>query len=299
VNQPTFCWYVTWKSDGITLGNSSMNQTRFQHVFVGTNDTTYALETEINHIAMWTTSGLALINVSSDINASRAMFVSNYGDIYVDNGVANGRIDKWTANGTSYVTVMHINGGCSGLFIDIDNNFYCSMDPPHVVRRSQLSENMTNVTIVAGTNVSGSSSFMLDGPRGIFVDNDLSLYVADCNNNRIQYFKLGMLNGKSIVGQGAAGTIYLNCPTSVILDADGYIFIADQGNHRIVGSSYYGFRCIIGCTGQFGSAPNQLNYPSSISFDTSGHLFVADHFNGRIQKFMLASNSCSEFLDVN
>ncbi|CAF1590805.1 unnamed protein product, partial [Adineta steineri] len=99
--------------------------------------------------------------------------------------------------------------------------------------------------------------------------------------------------GITIVGSGAPSTISLNCPNGITLDANGYLFIVDQNNQRVVGSGPYGFRCIFGCISVTGSASNQFYYPRSLSFDSYGNLFIVDQYNSRIQKFIMASNSCS------
>jgi hypothetical protein len=60
---------------------------------------------------------------------------------------------------------------------------------------------------------------------------DLDLYVADCGNDRFQLFREGQINGMTLVGNGSNGTtIALDCPTGVMLDVDGYLFIFDQGS---------------------------------------------------------------------
>jgi DNA-binding beta-propeller fold protein YncE len=133
---------------------------------------------------------------------------------------------------------------------------------------------------------------MLNQPRGIFVDSNLTLYVADCANNRIQRFPSGQTNGITVA---ITGSITLNCPSGVVLDADGYLFIADTYYNRIVGSGPYGFRCIVGCTMAGGSALNEINQPAALSFDSYGNLFVADTYNNRIQKFLLATNSSGKY----
>ena len=74
----------------------------------------------------------------------------------------------------------------------------------------------------------------------------------------------------------------------------GYLFIVDQNNHRIVGAGPTGYQCIVGCSGQNGSASFQLLFPSYSAFDVDGNLFVTDASNGRIQEFMLGSNTCSK-----
>jgi hypothetical protein len=121
------------------------------------------------------------------------------------------------------------------------------------------------------------------------------LYVADCGNNRIQLFRPGELNGTTVAVQGATENITLHCPSDVTLDIDGYLFIADQNNNRIVGSGPGGFRCIIGCSGSVGTAPNELYNPSYFAFDSYGNIFVTDMYNNRIQKFLLDQNSCGKY----
>lgn len=80
-----------------------------------------------------------------------------------------------------------------------------------------------------------------------------------------------------------------------MIDADGYLFIADSMNNRIVGSGPNGYQCIVGCSGMSGNASNQLDGPRNLAFDSNGNLFVVDTFNNRIQKFMLATNSCGKY----
>ena len=73
----------------------------------------------------------------------------------------------------------------------------------------------------------------------------------------------------------------------VTLDGDGYLFIVDQRNHRVIGSGPGGYQCVVGCSGSYGSTSDQLNYPSTMSFDSVGNIFVSDCDNHRIQKFSL------------
>ena len=152
------------------------------------------------------------------------------------------------------------------------------------------------VPIVAGTGCQGFLSDMLHNPRGIFVDTNFDLYVADRENHRIQRFPLGQYNGITMAGRGAAGTIDLNLPTGVALDADGYLFIVDSENDRIVGSGPDGFRCVVRCYGVWGSGPDQLDSPISMAFDSYGSIYATDRWNYRVQYFQLSSNSCSESL---
>jgi hypothetical protein len=200
-------------------------------------------------------------------------------------------VQKWISTNESFATVMNVNSACGGLFVDINDNLYCSMEHHHrVVKRSLNNTAMTSV-IVAGTGIHGSASNELSGPRGIFVDVNLDLYVTDCNNDRIQLFQSEESNGITVAGSASPyPTITLDCPSGISLDASKYLFIVDLGYHRIVGSGPNGFRCLVGCYG-LGSQSNQLWYPFSLSFDRFGNMFVTDQANNRIQQFLLMENS--------
>ncbi len=190
--------------------------------------------------------------------------------------------------------MTNFSGNCSGLFVDIQNSLYCSIRGEYRVVKVSLDGINNTVITVAGTGSGGSGSNELSGNWGIFVDIDLSLYVADQGNDRIQRFQRGQLNGTTMAGNGIPNDLTLNRPTDVTLDADGFLYIADNENHRIIRAGSNKFHCIVGCTGKNGSASNQLYKPYTVRFDSYGNLYVADEYNHRIQKFSLATNSCGK-----
>lgn len=235
------------------------------------------------------------ISIPNNLVNPFSLFISNTGDIYIGNSYPIPRVDKWRFGATTSSSVMFVSEPCLGLFVDINDTLYCSIMNLHKVVSKSLSSNTNLSTVVAGTGCPGDTPYMLYYPNGIFVHINLDLYVADCGNNRIQRFRSGELNGITVAGNGVSGTFILKCPTSVILDADGNLFIVDRSNHRIIGSSPKGFRCVVGCSGSWSSPSyNQLSYPQSMAFDRHGNLFVTDTQNSRIQKFMLLNNSLSK-----
>jgi DNA-binding beta-propeller fold protein YncE len=162
-----------------------------------------------------------------------------------------------------------------------------------VVKRS-LNNTVMISAIVAGTGIPGSAPNELRGPYGIFVDVNLDLYVADCDNDRIQLFQTEQLNGTTVAGKESPyPRITLDCPSGISLDASKYLFIVDRKNDRIVVSGPNGFRCLVGCYGG-GYQSNQLNYPFGFSFDRFGNMFVTDQSNNRIQKFIYLEKSCGK-----
>jgi sugar lactone lactonase YvrE len=98
-----------------------------------------------------------------------------------------------------------------------------------------------------------------------------------------------------VAGNGIPKNLTLNHPTDVIFDADGYLYIADAHNNRVIRLRDGGFQCVTGCSGKRGSAPNELRTAYSIRFDSHGNLYVADEHNYRIQKFTLATTSCGKY----
>jgi hypothetical protein len=248
-----------------------------------------------NRVVMWLEGSINFTKIiSGGLNTPYSLFVTIASDIYVDNGQSNGRVDKWTSNATNSTAAMYVSVACYGLFIDVFDNLYCSMYYLNQVVMKSFQSSVSTSTTVAGTGCAGSASDMLARPVEIFVDINLNLYVADSNNNRIQFFTAGQLNGITKAGNATSGNISLSQPTGITLDADGYLFIVDSDNSRIVGSGPNGFRCLVGCSGG-GSASNQLSLPFTLSFDSYGNMFVTDYGNSRIQKFLLATNSCSKF----
>ena len=203
-------------------------------------------------------------------------------------------MERWTLNSSAGVVVMSVSQPCDDLFVDTNNMLYCSMSLANSIVKSWLDDDMTTLTTVAGNGSWGSASYMLAYPYGIFVDINFDLYVADSGNHRIQLFPLGQLNGITVAGIGSSNfTILLNSPSSVILDADGYLFIVDYGDSRIVGSGPNGFRCVAGCNGS-SSTTGYLPGPWLFKFDSYGNIFVTVVNINSVLKLTLLNNSCGE-----
>lgn len=289
--QPKFCPNASWDPNGITFANAN---TYPFGLFIDLNNDVYAAEQGTNRVEIWSKNGtIPIRTLSGSLNSPGAIFVSDEGDIYVDNG-NDGQVVKWTANETSSVVVMNVSAQCLGLFIDINNTLYCCINTYHIVVKMSLNVGEYTSEIVVGTGVAGSNPDELCYPNGIFVDTNFTLYVADWYNDRIQQFYLGETNGITVAGATAPGTIVLFGPTGVMLDGDGYLFIVDAWNQRIVASGPNGFQCIIGCSTLSGSTSTEFNYPRTLGFDSYGNIYVSDRTNNRIQKFILMTNSCGK-----
>jgi hypothetical protein len=226
------------------------------------------------------------------IDGPLAIARNPYGDLYL---AFNNTINRVTTLFTPGTVVMRVNVSCVDLFIDCLDNIYCSQTWAHQVQRKLFDDPPNQTTIIAGDGINGSTSTRLSSPRGLAMDLNFTLFVADMGNHRIQRFLRNQSAGTTVAGIGAPGTVILLSPTGVILDADGHLFIADNGNRRIVGQGSYGFRCIVGCAQSSGSAAHELSDIRGLSFEQhDGHLWVLDGGNRRIQRFLSTKSSCSK-----
>lgn len=295
-NQSQIRSNARWNPTGITFANSTGIGSQLHNTLIDRNNAIYVFSPSSNPTRISfsenTSSGR---NIFTNFSSISGLFVASNGDIYVGSDT-NGQVAKWTSNDSNSISVTNFSSKCFSLFVDINNALYCSMENRHQIMKTLLNNSTPGTfIIVAGSGSSGSLSNMLYSPRGIFVSTNLDLYVADYNNNRVQLFRFGQLNATTVVGSGARGTATLSCPTAIIMDEDGYMFIADSCNNRIIGSGPGGFWCVVGCSSTPGSAADQLYHPEGLAFDSCGNLFVFDRSNYRIQKFLSTTTTCSKY----
>lgn len=295
-NQPKLCSNATWSENGITFVDNNTLCGPARGFFIDNNDTIFVAAHRKSQILIWSNGSITPVrSISVNLFEYTPLFVTVNRDIYFGKGDEPGRIEKWTMTSNETTFVMKFSDHCYGLFVDLNNTLYCSFRYKYRVVKISLDErNATEITI-AGTGSAGAASNELSEPWGIFVNTNFDLYVADGNNHRIQLFQSGQMNGTTLAGNEIPQCLTLNFPTDVVLDPDGYLYIGDAHNGRVIRSGYDRWQCVIGCSGNTDSLLNELNAAYSLHFDTRGNLYVADEYNSRIQKFTLATNSCGEY----
>ncbi|CAF1283513.1 unnamed protein product [Rotaria sordida] len=90
---------------------------------------------------------------------------------------------------------------------------------------------------VAGGLGEGSATNQLYWPHGLFVDDDQTMIIADCYNDRIIQWKMGGKNGQVVAGGNGGGNRLdqLCSPTDVLIDKEtDSLIISDWSNRRVV-----------------------------------------------------------------
>jgi DNA-binding beta-propeller fold protein YncE len=192
----------------------------------------------------------------------------------------------------------------SGVAVDSDGNVYVS-DMTSIRKITPAGE----VSTIAGSGIGyadgpgTSAQFFL--PRGVAVDSEGNVYVADMYNQRIRKIDLnGVVSTIAGSGIGYADGPGMEAkfhePSGVAVDISGNVYVADTYNHRI--------RKIVIATGQVSTLAGSgssgyadgtgvaahFRDPYDVAVDSSGNfLYVADTNNQRIRKIVIATGQVS------
>jgi DNA-binding beta-propeller fold protein YncE len=181
--------------------------------------------------------------------APSGITVDSVGHVYISSVDCN-RVTKWAPNANNSIVVAGSSIGSAGssslsldasygLALDECNTFLYVVDRNnHRIKRFILGGSGIGET-VAGGHGQGSAANQFKYPNDIYVSKLVgSLYIGDCDNNRIQQWQMNATFGTTIARNpnGILGsTPYLfNTPYGFTIDdEENYLYVSDGLNNRI------------------------------------------------------------------
>ena len=145
----------------------------------------------------------------------------------VDTG--NNRVMRWNAKGTTHVQIIHsstIAFTDIAMSLGVPGLFYLSSKTSDLVVSWKANEANP---IKSFLNVNNSNP-LLNEPRGIKLDQDENIYVADSGNKRVVMFCAGSTMGRVIVNKNPSFSSLVD----IGLDSQRNIYIVDETDHKVV-----------------------------------------------------------------
>ncbi len=155
-------------------------------------------------------------------------------------------------------------------------------------------------TTLAGSGTAGyadgpGAQASFNCPRGVAIDGEGHVIVADQSNHRVRKIApdgtvttlAGSGTGGYADGRGAQASFYN--PNGVAIDGEGHVIVADQSNHRVRKIAPDGTVTTLAGSGTGGYADGRgaqasFHNPSGVAIDGEGHVIVADQSNHRVRK---------------
>ncbi len=118
-----------------------------------------------------------------------------------------------------------------------------------------------------------------DGPRGVAVGPDGSIYVADTWNHRVQKFDS---SGRFVKMWSGATDAFFG-PRDVAVDSRGNVYVVDTGKKRV--HKFDSSGAFLRQWGSDGAREGDFDEPVGIAIDKQDQIYIADTGNRRVQVF--------------
>jgi sugar lactone lactonase YvrE len=188
----------------------------------------------------------------------------------------------------------------SGLSADGNGNLYVADTLNHTIRKVTPAGVVTTVAGLAGHpgNADGTGiAARFFEPQDLVADGAGNLYVVDSSNHTIRKITpagvvttFAGMSGKPGRNDGIGKTAQFNHPSSIAMDMDGNLYVADTDNQTIrkitpgaVVTTVAGSPGSFGSLDGTGSAARFFN-PQGVTVDGAGNIYVSDTSNNTIRK---------------
>lgn len=240
--------------------------------------------------------------INAMFNNPEGITVDGQGNIYVSD-TYNNYIRKISPSGvTSTIagngSIGFTNGPAAaaqfyapqGLAFDGTGNLFVADFGNNVIRKISQAGGVSTYVGTGQVGYNGGTDslfFYFNNPSDVGFATNGTMYIADRGNNSIRKVTAARVVS-TLAGNAKAGylnatfdTAYFSRPNAIAVDANGNVFVADQGNHCIRKITPAGV-----VTTAAGSPvnPTLINTPSGIAVDKNGNLFIVDE-GGRVMEY--------------
>ena len=185
----------------------------------------------------------------------------------------------------------------NAIVIDSQDNLYVADTFNHKIRKIDIKG---NVTTFAGTSQGYKNGQAIDAqfnnPRGMTIDSDNNIYIADTFNHKIRKIdankKVFVIAGNLL--EKKRNKIKFAYPRKLLIDSDNNIYVADTSNSKIRKIDADGnVTTFAGFSKGYQNGKKLLakfSSPYAITYDSRGYFYVADTFNNKIKKIDVDGN---------
>jgi uncharacterized protein (TIGR03437 family) len=186
------------------------------------------------------------------VDAAGNFYFSDSGNLRIRKVTTDGKITTIAGNGSlgyqgdGVAALNAFFGDPAALAVDKLGNLYVADTDNGMIRKIDLNG---IITTVAGTGTNGYSGdggsatkAMLNHPKGVAVDSNGLVYIADTYNSRIRVVStngtISTIAGNGYLGEsvqegGPALNAILKFPAAVAVTTDGRVYVADTQNNKI------------------------------------------------------------------